>query len=159
MNELGPPDFRSNQRFAKPVTVILHLPGSMYVYDTRARKVLGQQKQLTLTVDPYEPTILAVSDVPLPDMQVSVPEKAQRGSLVNIAVHAQPAQADVGVFHVDVRDPRGNRMLYYSGNILAKQGSGVKSFPLASNDQTGTWTVTVQDMLSGQIVTRKLDVE
>lgn len=158
VNELGPPDFRSNQRFAKPVTVHLHLPNAMYLYDTRARKIFGQQRELTLTVDPYEPTILAASDTPLPDMQVSIPDHAKRGSVVDVTVHAANTVADTSVFHVDMRNPRGNKVLYYSGNLIASRGAGVKSIPLASNDMAGTWTITVQDMLSGQTATRKLNV-
>ncbi len=159
VNELGPPDFRSNDRFSKPVTVHLHLPGPMYVYDTRTRKALGRMRELRLTVDPYEPTILVTSDVPLPEMQVFVPASARRGTIVSIAVHAAPAQADTSVFHVDVRDPQGNKVLYYSGNLISKQGGGVKAIPLASNDVTGKWTITIQDILSGKTVTRNLDVE
>jgi hypothetical protein len=159
VNELGPPDFRSNERFAKPVTVHLRLPNSMYVYDTRARKALGEKKELTLTVDPYDPTILTASDTPLPEMQVSVPDHAQRGSDVNIAVHAASVQADVSVFHVDVLDPQGNRVIYYSGNLIVKQGSGVKSIPLAANDAPGKWTVVVRDVMSGQVITQTMNVE
>ncbi len=159
VSELGPPDFRSNKRFEKPVAVHLHLPNAMYVYDTRARKDLGRKQELDLTVDPYDPTILAMSDAPLPEMQVSLPANAQRGSVVNIAVHASPAQANANVFHIDVRDPQGNRVLYYSGNVIARQGAGVKSIPLAANDAPGQWTVTVQDMLSGQTITRNFDVK
>jgi hypothetical protein len=92
-------------------------------------------------------------------MQVSVPEHAQRGSVVNIAVNAKPAQADVSVFHVDVRDPNGNRVVYYTGNVIAKGGSGIKSIPFAANDATGKWTITVQDIMSGQTVTRNIDVQ
>ncbi|MEO6828390.1 MAG: alpha-amylase family protein, partial [Acidobacteriaceae bacterium] len=159
VNELGPPDFRSNKRFEKPVTVHLHLPSMKYVYDTRARKSLGQQRELTLTVDPYDPTILATSDTALPEMQVSVPDHARRGAVIAVAVHAANTPAAVSVFHVDVRDPKGNRVLYYSGNVIARNGSGIRSIPLASNDVVGTWTVSVQDMLSGQTITRKLDIE
>jgi|GEM_PF-4286995 len=50
-------------------------------------------------------------------------------------------------------------MIFYSGNIIVHGGSGMKSFPLASSDMAGTWTVTVRDMLSGQTVIHKLDVE
>ncbi len=158
-DELGPPDFQYHQRFEKPVTIHLHLPNTLYVYDTRARKALGQHKDMTLTVDPYEPTILVTSDAPLPEMQVSVPDHAQRGSIVNIAVHAAPTPADFNVFHIGVRDPQGNRVLYYSDNLVATQGGGVQSIPLAANDAVGKWSITVQDMLTGQTVTRDLDVE
>lgn len=159
VNELGPPDFRSNERFSKPVPVHLRLPSDMYIYDTMAGKSLGQHKELALTMDPYRPTILAVSDAPLPTMQVAVPAQAQRGSVLDVAVRSVPAQADTSIFNVDVRDPQGKWMPYYSGNLIVHQGAGVKSIPLASNEQTGTWTVTVHDILSGQTVTRNVQVQ
>ena len=159
VSELGPPDFRSNKRFKSPITVHLHLPNAMYVYDTRAHKSLGRHTELTLAVDPFQPTILAASDTPLPGLHVSLPDHAARGSLVRVAVDTPNSPADTSVFHISVRDPNGKQMVFYSGNILAHGGSGMRSIPLASNDVTGTWTVTVRDILSGQSVTNKLDVE
>ena len=159
VNELGPADFRSNERFEKPVTVQLHLPNAMYLYDTRAHKALGEKKQIALTVDPYDPTILVASDTPLPEMQVSVPDHIERGSVADVAVHATPAQADVSIFHVDVLDPQGNHILYYSGNLIARQGGGVHSIPFAANDIPGKWTVIVRDLMSGQSVQQTVNVE
>ncbi len=45
VNELGPADFRSNERFTKPTTVHLHLPNAMYLYDTMANKDLGDEER------------------------------------------------------------------------------------------------------------------
>jgi hypothetical protein len=154
---MGMPNVK-NERFSHPVTVQLHLPRAMYAYDTRARKALGQHKELTLTVDPEEPTILAVTDAPMPEMQVEMPEKAHRGDVVNVAVHALPALAETEIFHVEVQNPQGKKMVFYSGNIIAN-GGGVRSIPLAVNDPAGTWTVTVHDIMSGQTVTRRIDVQ
>ena len=159
VNELGPADFRSNERFTKPTTVRLHLPSQMFLYDTLAHKELGQKKEITLTVGPYDPTILVASDTPLPEMHVSVPEKVQRGSVANIAIHAEPSQVDTSIFHVDVLDPQGKQVVYYSGNVIARQGAGVKSISFAANDAPGTWTVVVRDVLSGQAVTNTMNVE
>ncbi|MGH9617933.1 MAG: hypothetical protein ACRD28_14430, partial [Acidobacteriaceae bacterium] len=159
VSELGPPDFRNNDRFSKPVQVRLLLPREMYVYDVRGRKALGERKELSLTVDPYVPTILVASDAPLPEMQVSVPAQAQRGTVANISVHAKPSQADVSIFHVDVLDPQGNQVLYYSGNLIVKHGAGVKAIPFAANDAPGKWTVTVRDVMSGQTVTQNINLE
>jgi len=156
---LGPPDFNFNERFDKNTTVHLRLPDSMYVYDAMARKALGRHTEMTLTVGPHDPTILVTSSTPLPPMQISMPERAQRGSLVRIALHATPTPADVSIFHIDIRDPQGNRMMDYSGNIIARQGGGVKSIPLAVNDPPGKWTITVHNLLSGESVTRSLNVE
>lgn len=159
VDELGPPDFRSNTRFEKPIVAHVTLPQPMYVYDTRTRKPLGVQKELTLTVDPYVPTILATNDTPLPSMRVAAPQQVERGSVAEIAVSARPSPADVDVFHVEVRDPSGHRAMEYCGNLIVKDGSGMKPIPFAVNDAPGKWTVTVQDLLSGEVVTRNLDVE
>jgi len=159
VDELGPPDFRSNKRFETPISVRLRLPASMYVYDIRTRTALGRQNQLSLTVDPYEPTLLAMSDTPLPEMQVTLPARARRGSLVDISMRTAPSQANVNVFHVTIRNPAGERMLAYSGNVIVHASEGSKRIPLALNDPTGPWRVTVHNLLSGQTVTRRLDVE
>ncbi|HZC44658.1 MAG TPA: hypothetical protein VE195_10810, partial [Acidobacteriaceae bacterium] len=159
VNELGPADFRSNERFTKPATVHLHLPNAMYLYDTMANKGLGEKKELTLTVGPYDPTILVASDAPLPEMHVSVPQQVQRGTIANVAINAAPAQADVSVFHVDVVDPNGNRQTFYSGNVLAHQGAGVKSIPFAVSDTPGKWTIDVRDVMSGQSVQQTIDLQ
>jgi len=148
----------TNERFSRPVTVHLHLPRAMYVYDTRTRRAMGQHKELTVTVDPEEPTILAANDTPLPEMQVEMPGRAQRGDVVKVSVHAAPAQAETGIFNVEVRNPQGKKMVFYSGNIIANSG-GVRSIPLAINDPAGAWTIAVHDIMSGQTVTRKLEVQ
>lgn len=158
-DRLGPPDFDYTARFDKPATVQLRLPGEMYIYDTRTGKPLGRHDQLTLTVDTYGPTILTTSDAPLPAMQVSMPEQAGRGSQVSVSVHAPRSPAAVSIFHVDVRDPQGNRKIFYSGNIIATNGGGVRLLPLAANDPAGNWTITIRDIMSGQTVTRTLQVD
>ncbi len=156
---LGPPDFNFNERFDKDTPVHLALPHSLYVYDALSGKALGRHTEMTLTVGPHDPTILVTSSTPLPPMQISMPERAHRGSMVRIALHATPTPADVSVFHIGVRDPEGKRMIDYSGNIIARQGGGVKSIPLAVNDPPGKWTITVHNLLSGESVTRSLNVE
>ncbi|HKT12582.1 MAG TPA: alpha-amylase family protein [Terriglobia bacterium] len=156
---LGPPDFNFNKRFDKDTTVHLRLPHSMYVYDALSNKVLGRHTEMTLTVGPYDPTILVTSDSPLPAMQISMPEQARRGSLIRIGVHAMKSPVEASIFHIDVRDPQGKRMIDYSGNIIARQGGGMKSIPLAVNDPPGKWTITVHDIVNGQSITRSLNVE
>jgi hypothetical protein len=159
VDELGPPDFRSNERFEKPVPVRIRLPQAMYLYDTRTRKALGKQQSLSLTLDPYDPTILAASVAALPELQVSMPEHLPRGTTLNIGMRATPNPADTVVFHVDVLDPQGNRSIHYSGNVIAQRGTGMKCVPFAVDDAQGKWTVVVHDLLSGQTVSRPVEVE
>jgi hypothetical protein len=99
------------------------------------------------------------SDTPLPQMQVSAPQQVQRGTIANVAIHAAPSPADLSIFHVDVLDPKGNLQAFYSGNVIARQGSGVKAIPFAANDAPGKWTIDVRDVMSGQSVQQVIDLQ
>jgi hypothetical protein len=159
VDELGPPEFKSNERFEKPHTVTLLLPGDMYVIDLRAGKTLGKHKELTVVVDPYEPTLFAVSAMEIPGLQTSAPASARRGDTVEIGMRtALATPAARHVFRVDCMAPDGKLIRHYSGNILGEQGRAAKLIPLAMNDPVGRWTVRVTDILSGQTRTATIDV-
>jgi hypothetical protein len=139
VDELGPPEFKSNDRFAKPRTVQLAFQREMYVYDVRAAKTLGRQKQITITLDPYDPAIFAASPVAIAELEISAPVRIQRGESAQIGLgfaHASPAATHV--FHLDVIDPAGKTVDYYSGNIIASHGRAAKWLPLAFNDAQTT---------------------
>jgi hypothetical protein len=158
VDELGPPDFHSNQRFENPVTVNIALPGPMYLYDVRGRKTLGQKRTLTVTVNPYEPIILAAAPGPLPELRVSAPSEARRGDLVQLGFDVPHTPASVDVIHLDVLDPQGKRAITYSGNVFTKDGHAMKIIPLAFNDDAGKWTIKIHDLLSGREQSFPLDV-
>jgi hypothetical protein len=158
VDELGPPEFKSNDRFAKPRTVKLALPREMFVYDVRAPKTLGRQTEITVTLDPYEPAIFAASPVAIAELEISAPARVQRGESVQIGLgFARASPAATHVFHLDVIDPAGKMVDYYSGNIISSQGHAAKLLPVAYNDPRGKWTLRVHDLLSGQ--TRTIAVE
>lgn len=159
VDELGPPDFRSNERFEQPVSFELKLPATLNVYDVRARRHLGVVQKLKLTLNPYEPIVLAVTAQPLPAMQVNAPASAARGSLAEIAMFNTNSVAAHHVYHVDVFSPSGERMLNYSGNAIGEQGRAVLRVPFAVNDPAGEWKLSVHDLLTGKIEERKLQLQ
>jgi hypothetical protein len=158
VDELGPPDFRSNQRFETPITVNVSLPEPMYVYDVRSRKALGQKRMLTVTVNPYEPIILAAAPNPLPDLRVSAPSEARRGELVQLGFDLPYTPASVDIVHVDVFDPQGKRAITYSANVFTNDGHAMKTIPFALNDAAGNWTIKIHDLLSGREQTFPMSV-
>jgi len=147
VDELGPPDFRSNERFEVPVKVSLTLPSLQYVNDVRKGKPMGQLKTIDVTIDPYEPTIFAVSLEAQPDLRVTAPASASRGANVTIAIDGEH------IVHLDVEDPQGKTIPHYSGNFIA-----LKFLPLAYNDPAGAWKIKVRDTLTGQTKTIPLQV-
>jgi len=159
IEDLGPPETVSNQRFDKPRTVLLTLPGDSYLYDVRAAKPLGKRKQVTIQLDPYEPTILSVSPVPLPTLAFSAPSRLGRGQSGQVGLSfAGPSPAAAHVFHVDVVDPAGKIASHYGGNVLAPKGRVDRLLPLALSDQAGNWTIRVRDMLTGQAQSKSVEV-
>ena len=159
VDELGPPEFKSNQRFEKPQAVLLTLPGNLYAYDIRGSKFLGQVKELSLTVDPYEPSMIAVSPLPMPPLRVSAPPRIARGETGHIGVWfdgASPARSHI--FHVVVKDPANRSVYHYSGNLEGPGGRAEKALPLARNEMSGRWSIEVKDVLTGQQQTANFEV-
>ncbi|MBI3646085.1 MAG: beta-galactosidase, partial [Acidobacteriales bacterium] len=159
VEDLGPPEVISNKRFEVPRTVLLTLPAESYLYDVRAGKFLGKKKQLSVELDPYEPAIYAVSSSAFPALVVSAPSRLERGQSGQLGMSfSGTTSAAVYVLHVDVMDPEGKTVSYYSGNVLAPGGKAGKILPLALNDRTGTWTVRVKDVLTGQARSTVIEV-
>ncbi len=160
VDELGPPEFKSNDRFAKPRTVKLAFPREMYVYDVRASKPLGRQKEIAVTLDPYEPAIFAASPVAIAELRISSPARVQRGESAQVGLSfTHPSPASAHVFHLDVIDPAGKTVDYYSGNIIAPDAHAARLLPLAHNDAPGKWTLRAHDLLSGQTSTIAIEVD
>ena len=69
------------------------------------------------------------------------------------------APAAVDVVHLDAFDPEGNRVGYYSGNLLVTHSGASRLLPFAFNDQPGVWTIRVRDLHSGVTEVAKPQVE
>ena len=151
VDELGPPEFKSNARFEKPVSFRLVLPGEYYVYDLRSAKALGRIRELAVTLDPYEPAIYSLSLAPLPGLRISAPSRIARGETAHIGLAFDGStSAEKPVLHVEVLDPSGQVASEYCANVLLSGAAGEHTLPLAVSDAPGRWTVRVKDLLSGQ---------
>jgi hypothetical protein len=159
IDDLGPPDFKSNERFSHPRSLKLSLPRDLWVYDVRAGKPLGRSSGVTVQFDPYEPSIFAVSGEALPELALAAPERIERGETGRIGCSFRGMNpAATQVLHVDVADPSGKTMGHYSGNLLAPSGRAFWNLPIAFNDPKGRWTVRVKDVLTGIVRTASVEV-
>ncbi len=151
VDELGPPEFKSNQRFEKPRTVKVVLPEERHVYDIRAGKHPGRLKEFTVALDPYEPALYAVTATAMPTLETTAPASANRGEIARIGIRFESqSPAAAHVLHVEVSDASGKLMRHYSANLAAARGTAEQLLPLAVNDPPGRWTVRVRDVMTGQ---------
>ena len=159
VDELGPPEFKSNERFEKPRDLRVTLPAESWGYEIRTGKALGRKSEILLTLDPYEPALFALSPVPLPALTLSAPGRIARGETARIALStASASPAATHLLHLDVLDPAGTPVRHYSGNLLAPGGNAEKLLPLANNDPTGKWTVHARDTLTGRQESATIEV-
>lgn len=157
VDELGPPEFKSNQRFEKPLHLRLAAPKEAYVYNIRTGEALGKKKEVDLTLDPYEPAIYAFLPEAAEGLRVNVSPQVQRGNPASVSFQMD-APAETSVFHVDVTDPAGQAVPVYSGNAFGSQGRGEVDIPFAVNDNPGKWEVRIRDLLTGSRAQGEIEV-
>jgi hypothetical protein len=159
IDELGPPEFRSNEHFAQRRSLKLTLPETLAVYDIRAGKSLGARREIAVDLDPYEPVIYAVCRQPLPEITIAAPTEIKRGATGRIGISvAATTPAAMHLVHIAVRDPAGQIVRCYSGNLRAPGGRAIWELPFAYNDAAGTWKIDVRDLLSGELRTAEINV-
>ena len=142
---------RARQGAAAAQTITIALPRPSFLYDLRAGKALGRRRAERVVLDPFEPTLLALSDRALPPPVLHIPERVARGATAMLRVGvARPSGAAHQPFHIEVQNPRGERVAWYSGNLVAGPGLAAFPLPLALSDPVGTWRIRVTDVLSGQ---------
>jgi hypothetical protein len=59
------------------------------------------------------------------------------------------APVDLSVVHVEVVNPAGLVVRYYSGNVTVRDGAAAYRIPFADNDLRGAWRVRARDVVSG----------
>ena len=160
VNELGPPEFKSNARFDKPMKLRLSWPRELHTWNIRTGESMGRQKQITVTLDPFEPSIFGFSEGVMPELTVAAPDRAKRGVTCRLGVgFRSETPADAHVLHIEAVDPAGKSLAAYSGNVRAPRGKAVWTLPLANNDPQGAWQLRVRDAITGQTRTIRLEVE
>jgi hypothetical protein len=136
-----------NSVFEKTEQVNLEFDRPVHIYDQRAGKALGRMESHSMSLDPWSAPVLVLADEPLPPIEAEV---RRDGSRVKIRLSSRASKV-VRAVHMEVRDPSGRPLRYYSGNTLIRAGSGEWLIPLAANDPAGTYVVSCRDVLTGQI--------
>jgi hypothetical protein len=151
-------DFVPSADLSSREAVVMTLPQPLNAYDIQTEQHLGNTDRLTVELGPVKPILLALSPRPLALPSISGPSSTRLGSNVEFQIRTD-SPAAVDVVHLDVIDPAGNTVAYYSDNLLVPQGGVSKLLPLAFNDLPGVWSIRARDLLGGGSEVAKLQVE
>ena len=137
----------------------LRLPGPYEIYDIRSGRSLGRHIRMQLEVGATAPVVLALAPRSISAPAIYGPSTARAGDRIVFLVRTGAGRIVTrDVVHIDVADPAGNIVPYYSGNVVVPSGSVAYPLPLAVNDKPGIWTIRARDLLTGTTVTRELSV-
>ncbi len=143
-----------------PGKVGVQLPASGYVVDMRQPGAARQGDHFEVGLDPVEPTILAVSAVPLPGPTLSGPDHARPGAQVTWRVGLDgPTPAEVHPMRVDLLDAEGTLVRPLSGVLRVGPGGADWTVSLPSSAMAGAWTLRITDSLAARAASVVLTVE
>jgi len=144
----GQTDYLGLLNWGPPVSLAVRLPQARVRCDLRSRTVAGTGDTWPETLDAGGCALYAL--LPAPPLAAQV--AGLPGAGVEVSAPAAPAATGVRrAFVVAVTDPSGVARPEYGGVVLADAARPARHpLPLALNDPSGEWTVTVTDVLSGQ---------
>jgi hypothetical protein len=139
--------------------VTLNLDAPQYIYDLRAHRALGHVARVRGRLKAGEPLLYALMAEPLGRLSIepappsAIPLQAKPGETVKFTVHLAPSgdgKIPVGAAHLEVRNPKGELLDYYGGNILLRGGAAEFAVSLALDDPPGVWRVTAREPFAHQ---------
>ena len=139
--------FKSMERWKR--TAKLRLPKAAHLYDVREGRYLGNGQDFDIELTPADGKMLALLPKKSAGFKVSVPSKAQAGTLVPVEITAEKGH-HVWLLTVD------NRLEYRM--IQSSDGGWKFHIPLALSDSGATLNVTVRDSVTGAQRTMPLSV-
>jgi hypothetical protein len=154
---------RSHPPVAMPspreTAVVVSLRKAAFAYDLLSGKDWGRIDRIPVTLDPVKPTLIALLDTVPPAPTISGPDRLHPGDVADLGLGlAGPSGAAFDVFDLEVLNPAGKRVPYYSRTIMAPNGVASARLPLAFNDPVGSWTIRVTDLPGGRTATAHMEV-
>lgn len=134
--------------------VRIALPEPAIVYDVRAGRPVadGALAEWDAYLARGKPLLYALMPYTVDAVQAQAPESASRGETIQLQVRVRAGEQQPGyhVVRMDVYAPGSHRPhREYSQNIACTGGAGNATIPLALNDATGQWRLSLRDVASG----------
>jgi hypothetical protein len=137
-----------------PQPLVLTLDQPSWVRDLRGSAPSARRTDVPVTLDPVAPTLLALTDTPLPLPALHAPARLHAGETADLFL-----DSTAPVLEVEVLDPAGKAVPRYGNLVWPRDGRADLRIPFALNDPTGTWTLRVTDPLGGDRTETRLNLD
>ena len=142
-------------------SVIIKLDEKAYIYDVREKSFVGFTNIIETCFTDGDAKLYSVLQYKVDDILIHVPEKVACGDKleVDIVVYSDiPYIEHDNVLAVKFIDPDGEYSIHYSENIIIKEKEYQKTVSIPYNEKTGTWTIEVKDVATGNSTVRTFRV-
>jgi hypothetical protein len=129
----------------------LHLNQSVHLYDIRNKKYMGEGNDFKIKVKTSVPELFGLVQGTIDDIKVDAPSTLNLGETMTLdfKIVGEGSANLKSVVRVNVYDPEGVNILYYSDNCEVSNGSGTYSVNTALNDLHGHWKIRLTEVISG----------
>ena len=141
----------------RPEAAKLELPQPLHVYDLKARKDLGKQQAVSLTVTPFRALFYAISPQPLEAVELKAAPTLPPGSVQRITLTSTMPVGRQAI-KVQVKLPDGSPADWADTVVVTDKQGVVVDVPVAYNDPEGTWTVNATELYTGTTATAQFTV-
>ncbi|MCK4981808.1 MAG: beta-galactosidase trimerization domain-containing protein, partial [Victivallaceae bacterium] len=144
------PATKENDEETKKIKI--SLPEKYYVYDVRNKKYYGFTDEIETNIAFDEAKFYALLPYQIKDVKLEISSLARKGERIPYRIKINSSKRKVGnhVVRFEVFDPEGKECLYYSKNLLVKNGSLSGEIPFSLNEKSGNWKIKVTDVISGK---------
>ncbi len=134
----------------KDKEVVLHFKEPINLYDIRNKKYLGDASEFRLNIHNSVPELFGILKGRIEDIKISIASRVRPGETIalDLSIAGEKISGFNSVATIEVFDPKGDKVNYYSKNCEIINGSGRYSFCTAMNDLTGTWKVRITEVIS-----------
>lgn len=131
--------------------IILNFSKPLHLYDIRNKKYLGEGSDFEISIKKSVPELFSLLEHRIKGFDVNSSASAKLGEKVELKINIIGDEFSNfrSVASIDVYNPNGERLNYYSKNCDIENGNGVYGFDTALNDLPGEWKIRITEAISG----------
>lgn len=130
--------------------VVIQLKEPSHLYDIRNKKYLGRANEFKVSIKNSVPELFCILRSKIEDLKISASTLVTTGEsiILDFNINGENNSTLNSVAVIEVFNPKGEKVNYYSKNCNIINGSGSNRFNIALNDQKGIWRICLTEVIS-----------
>lgn len=142
--------------------ITIKFPYKAHLYNLRENKYYGYVDEVQTEIIPAEAKVFALAPAQVEGVNLSLKQhKFKPGEILSYTVTLKEAKGDASphVFRLELSDPDGQKVTWYSRNLLAKEARYSGTTRLSLNEKKGKWEISIKDVMSGKTAKEEFNIE